>query len=71
MNMMNADRADAADKALATFTRATWMQGEDYETRISDLVTDLIHLCDREGVVFDDVITRAKQHHRFELEDES
>lgn len=69
--MNNLDRADTADQALATFTRATGMQGEDYETRISDLVANLIHLCDREDVVIDDVITRAKQHHEFELEDES
>ncbi len=68
--MNNVDRADEADKALTTFTRNTGMHGEDYETRIGDLVTDLIHLCDREGVHFDAIVKRALQHHAAELEEE-
>lgn len=43
---LNGDRADWAERALEAFMEAT---GTDPCDAISDLVADLLHLCDRKG----------------------
>jgi len=36
------------------------------ETVLTDFVSDLLHLCDRERLVFDDVLRRARRHYAAE-----
>lgn len=58
--MTNSKRATLALNALPRHARA------DRETAITDLVANLLHLCDREGLDFEEITERALWHHRTE-----
>ena len=45
----NEDRADWAHAALIRFMTDTGQQGPDMEEALQDLITDLLHLANREG----------------------
>lgn len=60
---MNTDRTRWADAALIEFQRLTRADTED---AVSDLLTDLIHRCDRHGQHFDAELGRARNHYEFE-----
>ena len=62
---MNDDRASWAEIALHAFQAAT---GTDREDAVSDLICDLMHLCDRDGELgdFDAQVERARGHYEAE-----
>ena len=62
---MNDDRAEWAQNALDAFASVTGMNtaGEDAETIMTDLLADLMHWSDRNGVKFSDVLSRAQSHY--------
>jgi len=62
----NGHRAAWAAKALALFSAHTGIQGEDAELRISDLLCDLRHLADQEGVDWDQALARGDGHYQEE-----
>ena len=68
----NDDRADWAQEALDLFARTTRMDtaGEEPETIIQDLITDLLHLADREGIDIDTLISNAKGTYEEEVMEE-
>jgi hypothetical protein len=43
---------------------------EDYEQAMVDLLTDLMHLADREGEDFDTLVRKARSHYLAEINDE-
>lgn len=51
-----------AEAACETFAEATGLGGEDIETRVKDLITDLLHLCDREGLDALGIVESAQEH---------
>lgn len=53
---MNDDRAEWARKAMETFRSVT---GADAEDSMSDLLCNLMHMADRDGIDFEDVMCRA------------
>lgn len=57
---MNEDRAAWAGTALDTFQEAT---GTDPEDAVSDLIADLHHWCDRNGIDFNRELERAAFHY--------
>lgn len=59
---LNNERADWAEAALDAFALVTRMDtaGEDYETILGDLLCDLMHWCDRNGVDFDVMLDVAR-----------
>jgi hypothetical protein len=57
---MNGDRAEWAAAALRHFQCCT---GTDYDTALVDLLGDLMHWCDRNGVDFEDELSRARRHY--------
>jgi hypothetical protein len=63
---MNNDRAEWAAAALRHFQCTT---GTDYEDTISDLLGDLMHWCERNGVKFDAELSRARRHYEAETDD--
>lgn len=58
----NDDRADWAQAALNEFARVTRMDtaGEDTDTTMGDLLCDLMHLAQREGLDFTALVARAQ-----------
>lgn len=64
---MNDRRSEWAAHALDTFSRDTYHRplgaGEDNETTASDLVADIRHWCDRNGVEWESVLRRAEGHY--------
>lgn len=68
----NDDRADWAQSALNTFAEVTAMDtaGEDTETIIGDLLTNLMHLCKREGIDFQRKLTGAEINYDAECAEE-
>lgn len=69
MGKLNAERADRADTVVKVFSALT---GSDlYTQAILDLLADLRHLCDREGVDWFDVMHRAMNtHYHKEVKDD-
>lgn len=60
---MNDDRAKWAGEAVQTFIDAT---GTDAEDAVSDLLSNLQHFCDRNGVDFEAELERARNNYREE-----
>lgn len=62
---MNDNRAEWADGAIEAFQAAT---GTDREDALSDLLCDLMHLCDRDVFLgdFDTQLERARGHYEAE-----
>jgi hypothetical protein len=60
---MNNDRAEWAAVALRQFQSAT---GSDSEDTLADLLGDLMHWADRNAVVFDGELARARMHYEAE-----
>jgi hypothetical protein len=60
---MNNDRAEWAGAALRQFRSVT---GTDFEDALSDLLGDLMHWADRNGVTFDDQLSCARMHYEAE-----
>lgn len=60
----NRDRSGWAMAAVETFQAATRLSKADgLDTAIMDLIGDLAHLCDDEGLNLAGLITRAKFHY--------
>lgn len=55
----NAERAAQAFGVLQTYD-GVWGVGTDV---VSDLLADLLHLCDRQGWDFEEAMTMARKHH--------
>lgn len=68
----NDDRADWAQTALDAFARETRMDTapEEPPTIMQDLLTDLMHLADREGYDFDNILRMARGNWEEEVEEE-
>lgn len=61
----NADRSALAAQILCYFALQTGLSrsGASTETIMVDLVTDMMHLCDRLDIDFSDVMRVAGMHH--------
>jgi len=60
-----------ANRAATVLDRAVSVYGaenEDRETVLQDLLSDLMHLCDQDGLDFDALAERAAGHHREEVD---
>jgi len=55
----NHDRAEWAHAALIRFMMDTGQQGPDLPEALQDLITDLLHLANREGLNVLDILQRA------------
>jgi hypothetical protein len=64
----NDDRASWAAHAIEAFSDITNMRndGEDDETILGDLLTDLMHWCDRQGIDFDTKLITARVNYAVE-----
>jgi hypothetical protein len=74
----NADRAEWAKQALATFTARTYggdhpdaMDRGDLETAVYDLIADLLHFAYRQGFDTDAVLASAVLHFEAEQREEA
>lgn len=65
---MNHLRAEAARSAVEHFSAIQKTRDEDFDARLIDLLCDLRHLCDREGLRYDQVNERAGRMYREETE---
>lgn len=66
----NADRADSARAAAEAFAIATGSQDEDLRTQLVDLLANIMHLADEEGLVFDALTESAYLHYEDEIDEE-
>jgi hypothetical protein len=65
----NEDRAGWANTAVTAFAEAvreTDMLDEEKELVISDLLCDMMHLCDMEKIDWHRCVARAQDHYREE-----
>lgn len=63
----NADRAESAHRALEMFSDITGLDGEEIDTKFSDLLCNLQHLADEEGVDFSECLERAYRQYESEI----
>lgn len=70
--MDDVSNADRAAWALATLTAFGEITGVDeYDTAIGDLICDLHHFADQEGIDWQEVLDRADMHYTAEVEEEA
>jgi hypothetical protein len=70
--MNNAERAEKAFRTMLVFMQYTGLTRADgYETAITDLIADLQHLCDEQGIEFAEVLRVAEDHYQAELAEET
>lgn len=74
----NADRAEWAKHALATFIARTYggdhpdtMDRGDLETAVGDLIADLLHYTNQKGFDSDEILRSARFHFEAELAEEA
>ena len=70
-DVTNEDRRSWALEALEAFAAVTgdrMENSEDLESVITDLITDIMHLCDEEKIDFAAVSSRAAHHHECETD---
>lgn len=63
MEKLNEQRAGWARDAIDAFEKATGTEGEE---SVSDLISDLGHLCDQEGFDFEMLVERGVRNHEEE-----
>lgn len=66
----NQERAMWAKSAVDHFSSLVHANPEPLETKITDLVADLMHLSYQEGIDWGDVTRRADDHFRAEVSSE-
>ncbi len=62
----NVTRTAWAAEALSVFRRRT---GTDYEDALGDFLCDLMHWADEHHFDFDAALSRARDHHRIEVQE--
>lgn len=62
----NGDRANSAQEALNSYDAARVKMFGETETLVTDLIADLLHYCDREGIDTEPVLRMAQEHHQEE-----
>ena len=70
-DVTNEDRRSWALEALEAFTAVTGDRienSEDLESVLTDLITDIMHLCDEEKIDFATISSRAAHHHECETD---
>lgn len=72
----NTDRAMVAAEALWVFARRTGLdgRGNDAYTAVQDLIANLMHLCEQEGITdkditFAELVSMAEMHYQSELDE--
>lgn len=71
MTPINSDRAKWAKAAVQTFADVTGLDtASELETAIADLLADLAHLCDAEGLSLFSLLESATRHYAAECDDE-
>lgn len=58
-------------KAAMAFERVYGYSGDDLQSDVIDLITDIRHLCHNEGLDFDQVIITTEIHFNYEQEGSS
>jgi len=67
----NSVRAGFAATAVKAFAKRVGTHDwEDMETNLSDLLCDLMHLCNALGISFEDMVSRGAFHYDAELRGE-
>jgi hypothetical protein len=72
VEITNQHRSDAAEKALLSFAQDSGeldhdgALGELSEQNITDLLVDLAHYCDRQGLSLQRCLAKAERHYREE-----
>lgn len=67
----NQDRAEVAYRTVATFSDLTDLNGEEMDTKISDLLCYLQHLADEQAVDFQECLERGSRNYETEVQQES
>ena len=66
-NPTNENRANWAENAINNYCQETG--DDDTETGMTDLLADMMHLCDRDGFDFSTSLARAEMHYLEEKEE--
>ena len=69
-DVSNRMRARWAAKAVDAFAKETCMEHEPFQDKLTDLVCDLLHLCDRRKISFRRLLSLARDHYDFEVQAE-
>lgn len=62
----NSDRADLAGEAMNRFVEVADLSGEPPEDVLTDLLTNLLHLCDKLDISFTRAFASADEHYTAE-----
>lgn len=71
MEVTNKLRSLFAAEAIDVFANRTGINDEDEETKLGDLLADILHFCDEKYLDFSGVLERSRLHYQAEIEEES
>jgi hypothetical protein len=60
------EKADAARVAVEEHARATGNENDDYAGQLTDLLANVLHFCQQEGVDFERALESARIHFEHE-----
>lgn len=67
MPKKNLERAKWAENALVTFGKDTGTSFDhEPDSALGDFLADLMHLCDREGISFEEMLDKGRRHYASE-----
>lgn len=70
-DITNAGRAEAAMKSVALYASDSGLDiNSELDDAISDLLANILHLCDQSHLDFDDLLYRSKLNHDAEVDEE-
>jgi hypothetical protein len=70
-DVTNEDRAGWAEEACATFAEITGQDmGNDLPEIIGDLIANLLHLANQQGMCAEDRLENGRMHYEAEIEEE-
>lgn len=73
LDITNADRIARAENTLVyySFEKGEAKEDSDQRTDVVDLIADLMHLCEKNGHVWDNITSIANHHFTDEQEEQS
>ncbi len=70
--LTNEKRAEHAMSGVKSYANETGLDPlQELGTAVGDLLASMMHLCDKNGLDFEEILASAKRHHSAEVEEES
>lgn len=70
-DLTNEQRAEWAYRAVQKHSQTTGSEEEEMDTQMSDLLCNMMHMADEQGLDFSEVMEQASRHYDTEVNSEA